>query len=117
MNSTVLIISEERYDDVGPDDDEGKPEWQYSGFNYWIAVGAQVFEVQVDDNEPGGALVVRPLDALTLKEARQLVDYIVSVMGRDIIEFYDPAGRRYRSIEPQTLEYKTPPKERGMRDL
>ena len=100
--SPAHIFKETRYDAIEDDEDEFP-----SGIVYEIIVGERSFVVRASDNEPGGAVVVRPFDANVLPESRELVDFIVAKLGREIIDVYSSAERRYRSIDLRTLAFKT----------
>lgn len=99
--SSAHILKETRYDAVEVDEDDIP-----GGVSYKIAVGSREFEVRTSDNEPGGAVVVRPSDANLLPESRELIDFIVSTLGREIIEVHSSAEGRYRTVDVSTLAFK-----------
>ncbi len=95
------ILKETRFDAVEADEEEIG-----GSVTYEIEVGSRKFEVRAFDDEPGGATISKPGDAHTLPEARDLIDFIVSVIGREIIQVYSSADGRYRTIDTQKLELK-----------
>jgi hypothetical protein len=99
--SSPRILKETRFDAVGDGEEQTA-----GSIIYEIEVGMRQFEVRAFDDEPGGAMVSKPSDAHALAEARSLVDFVVSTIGRDIIQVYSGAEGRYRTIDNQKLEFK-----------
>lgn len=97
------IVAQARSETIELDDGQEIP----GCIRYEIAVGDRLFEIRAYDNEPGGASVSRPSDANLLPEARELVDFIVSVLGREIIDVYSSADGAVRRIDNKTLAFKT----------
>jgi hypothetical protein len=101
----VTITYKERFDDVGPQDADGRYEYAYRGFEYQIAVDVAVFEVRTYDDEPAVATILKPTTARTSPHARQLVEFIIRTLDCDTVQFYCHAAGTYRPIDLQTLEF------------
>jgi hypothetical protein len=99
------ITSEERFDDVAPENSDGTVDYAYRGFNYVITIDERVFQVRTYDDEPGIATVIGPTDARTQPEARALVQFITSTLNCTGIQFYCGPIGTYRPVEIQTLEF------------
>lgn len=85
-------------------DADGFYDYVYRGYYYEIAVGERVFHIRTYDDEPGVATVVKPIDALTSPDVRQLVDFITTTLGCAQTKFYAPDGG-YRCVDIRTLEF------------
>ena len=71
----ITIRNKQRFEDIGEQGAAGFYDYVYRGFNYEIATGEREFYVRTYDDEPGIATVVKPTNALTSSDARQLVDF------------------------------------------
>src|SRR5687768_11766652 len=100
----ITIKNKQRFDDIGEQDAAGFYDNVYRGFNYDIAAGERVFYVRTYDDEPGIATVVKPMNARTCCEVRQLVDFLIATLGCTGIKFYAPDGG-YRLVDIRTLEF------------
>ena len=101
----VSITYKERFDDVGPQDTEGRYEYAYRGFEYRIAVDDALFEVRTYDDEPGVAIILKPTRARTSPRARELVDFITRTLNCDTVQFYCHAVGHYRAVDLKTFEF------------
>jgi len=98
---TPRILKETRFEAVEADEEEIA-----GSVTYEVEVGARTFEVRAFDDEPGGATVSKPSDAHTLPESRDLIDFVVAVIGREIVQVYSSADGHYRTIDNRKLEFK-----------
>jgi hypothetical protein len=96
--STKFHITKTRFDDVLPD-------VSYHGFNYSVTIGDAVFSVRSYDDTPGEFTVISPASARQSPQARQLVDYLISELGCQRVQFYFGASGTYRAVDLQTLEF------------
>ena len=101
----MIYISKEKFDDPAPD-------FSGRGFNFSITIGDVVFKVRNYSDMPGEFTVVSPKEARQSPQARQLVDYLGSVLGGRRMFFYDGRSETYREVNLQTLNfsaYEKPP--------
>jgi hypothetical protein len=95
----LIYISKKQFDDSTGD-------FTCRGFNFAITVGDMVFQVRNYHDTPGEFTVISPAAAGQSPQARQLVDYLVSVLGGQRIFFYEGRIDVYQEIDLQTLEFK-----------
>jgi hypothetical protein len=98
------IRNKQRFDDVGPMRADGFYEYVYRGYYYEIVAAERIFHIRTYDDQPGVAIVVRPTDARTSPDLRQLVDFITTTLGCAQIKLYAPNGA-YRFVDIRTLEF------------
>jgi len=96
----MIYISKERFDDWTPDS-------PCRGFNFSIVIGGIVFRVQSYIDMPGEFTVIGSKEARQSPQARQLVDYLISVLGGRRMFFYDESSETYREVDLQTLKFTT----------
>ena len=96
--STTFHTTKERFDDTGPD-------FSYRGYNYTVTIAGIDFKVRSYDNKLGEFTVIGPTSALRSLHARQLVEYLVSELGCERIQFYCGSSGTYRPVGLQTLEF------------
>jgi hypothetical protein len=72
-----------------------------------MTVGDSVFRVRNFVDKPGEFTVISPNVDRKARQIRQLVDYLVSVLGGEKMFFYDARGKMYRELDLETLEFKT----------
>lgn len=94
------IAGSERFDDV--DEDAG---YAYHGWNYEVLGANVTYRVRTYDSEPGRLTVVSPPNARVVPEARDLVTYLLSVLGGSTVLFYAPDAGSYRSVDCSSLEF------------
>jgi hypothetical protein len=100
----IIVRNKQRFDDVGEQDANGFYDYVYRGFNYELSAGEGVFYVRIYDDEPGVAIVVKPVNARATREARQLVDFITTNLACTVVRFKAPDGG-YRPVDIGTLEF------------
>jgi hypothetical protein len=98
--NAVIYVCNERFDDVTPGLICGC-------FDYSITVGDIVFKIRNYFDKPGESTVISPTAARQSPRARQLVDYLASVIGCQRVYFYDGRSDMYREVDLQTLEFDT----------
>jgi hypothetical protein len=76
------------------------------GFNFFITVGDVIFSVRHYDDLPGVSTIISPKTARQLPQARLLVDYLGSALGRSRTLFYDGSSDTYREVDVRTLDFK-----------
>ena len=81
------------------------PDVSYHGFNYSVTIGDAVFSVRSYDDSPGEFTVISPASARQSPQARQLVDYLISELGCQRVQFYFGSSGAYRAVDLQTLEF------------
>ncbi len=86
---------------------EVAPEMTCHGFNFFMTVDDVVFKVRHYDNLPGVATVIEPKESNQLSQAKSVVHYLTSVLGREMVLFYDGTSDTYREVDLETLEFKT----------
>ena len=91
-------MTKERFDDTGPD-------YSYRGFNYTLSIAGFAFKVRTYDNIPAEFIVTAPTSARQSPHARELVDYLVSELGCQRVQFYFGPSGTYRAVDMQTLEF------------
>ena len=96
--STMIHTIKTRFDDVLPD-------VSYHGFNYSVKIGDAVFAVRSYDGTPGQFTVISPASARQSPQARQLVDYLISELGCQRVQFYCGSSGTFRAVHLQTLEF------------
>jgi hypothetical protein len=97
--SAMIYLSAERFDDADSC-------FAGHGFDYSITIGDILFTIRGNLNSLGEFIVVSPLTARQSPEARQLVNYLVSVIGCQRLYFYDDWNDMYREVDLQTLEFQ-----------
>ncbi len=91
-------MTKERFDDTGPD-------YSYRGFDYTLSIAGSTFEVRTYDDAPAEFIVTAPTSAHQSPQARELVDYLISELGCQRVEFYFGPSGAYRAVDMQTLEF------------
>jgi hypothetical protein len=94
----MIYLSKEQFDDATPD-------FSGRGFNFSITIGDVAFKVRNYSDMPGEFTVVNPKEARQSPQARQLVDYLGSVLGGRRMFFYDGRSETYREVNLQTLKF------------
>jgi hypothetical protein len=84
--------------------DEGIPDYTCRAFHFSMTVGGMVFKVRNYQDKPGEFTIINP-EARQSPLARQLVDYLVSALGGQRMNFYDEQSESYREVNLQTLEF------------
>ena len=77
----MIYISKELLDDEIPD-------FTCRGFHFSITIGGIVFKVRNYSDTPGEFTIISP-GARQSPTARQLVDYLIAVLGSQRVNFYD----------------------------
>jgi hypothetical protein len=75
------------------------------GCDFVITVDSVAFKVRNSIDRPGEFTVISPKSAGKSPQVRQLVDYLVSVLGGAQILFYCEPDESYREVNLQTLEF------------
>jgi hypothetical protein len=101
----TTVLSDIRFEDIGPEDEQGQVEWAYCGRNLEVDVRGNVFLVRIYDDEPTSANVVAPPDAIQSPEAGELVRFLSSHQGLVRFLFFSSAAGSYRPVNGQTLEF------------
>jgi hypothetical protein len=96
----MIFISRKQFD--GP-----KADFSSRGFDLAFTVDGEVFQVRTYLDQPGDLTIINPKSARKSIHARQLVDYLASVLGGRRIFFYDERCEAYREIDVPTLKFKT----------
>jgi hypothetical protein len=65
-----------RFDDVGDPDPSGQVDYAYHGYNYKLSDGQSAFVARTYDDEPGEVTIISPTNALSLPQARDLVNFL-----------------------------------------
>lgn len=94
----MRIEKVDRFDDV--DYDAG---YEYRGFNYLILDGADEFLVRTYDDEPGGAMVLRPTDMATSTRLGTLVGFLQTELELTAIYLYQGETGSYAQIDLESL--------------
>ena len=76
------------------------------GFDLALTVDGEIFQVRSYLDQPGDLTIINPKSARTSIHARQLVDYLASVLGGRRMFFYDGRCETYREINVPTLKFK-----------
>ena len=96
----MIYVSNQRLE-VPADDATGR------GFDFAITVDDKVFKVRNYMDRPGEFAIINPNAARKSPQIRELVNYLVSVLGGQRMFFYNAHGGAYEEIDLQTLEFKT----------
>ena len=96
----MIQISQKPFD--GPTADFGS-----RSFDLAFTVDGEAFQVRSHLDQPGDLTIINPKSARKSIHARQLVDYLASVLGGRRIFFYDECCQCYREINVPTLKFKT----------
>jgi len=94
----MIYLSKEPFND-------GTADCPSCGFDFSITVDKTVFRVRNYLDAPGEFTVISPLAEGQSPEARQLADYLTSVLGGERMYFFDPQVDVNREIDLLTLEY------------
>ncbi len=95
----MIYVSKERFDETADS-------LTCRGFDFAITVDAVVFKVRNYLDRPGEFTVVSPKAVEKSPQVRQLVDYLVSVLGGQRMFFYDAHGEVCREVDLQALDFK-----------
>jgi hypothetical protein len=96
----VIYISKKQFGD-SPDDTTCR------NFKFALCVGGPAFQVRNEMDQPGAFTVVSPAADRKSHQVRQLVDYLVSVLGGRQMFFYNVHAGLYEEVNLRTLEFKT----------
>jgi len=96
----MKIEKVDRFDDV--DYDAG---YEYRGFNYLILGGVDEFFVRTYDDEPGGAMVLRPIDMATSTELRTLAEFLQTELEVTAIYIYKGEIGSYAQVDLESLQF------------
>lgn len=102
----VRVVEKMRFDDVAPENPDGTIEYAYQGFNLRILAGENEFIIRVYDEEPTVLCVLFPREARTMKEAKDLVEFLLQELFATEIRFYCPVLGYYRGVDPNTLRFR-----------
>ncbi len=96
----MIYLSKERFADSTGD-------FTCRGFNFSITIDDTVFKVRNYVDTPGEFTVIGPKETRQSPQARQLADYLGSVLGGRRMFFYDERSGTYREVDFQTLEFNS----------
>ncbi|WP_285409634.1 hypothetical protein [Pseudomonas sp. FR229a] len=96
----MRIEKVDRFDDV--DYDAG---YEYRGFNYLILDGVDEFLVRTYDDEPGGAMVLRPTDMAKSTRLRTLVEFLQIELEATAIYLYECETGSFTEIDLESLRF------------
>jgi hypothetical protein len=102
----LKIGDAERFEDVGDADSSGEVEYAYRGYHYRVSGGEAAFLVRTYDDRPGEITVVAPANALSLPQARELVDALVRALGVRRVSFYSHKLGYYAPIHLDSLHFE-----------
>jgi hypothetical protein len=100
-----MIREKQRFDDVGDVQPDGSVDFEYHGYNYRITIAEQEFRVRTYDDTPSEAIVISPVSAQQLPQARQLVEYLAAELGCKIVKFYYGPTGGFRAVSFDTLDF------------
>jgi len=75
------------------------------GFDFELIVDGEAFQVRLYFDQPEDLAIIKQKAARQSPKVRQLVDYLVSVLGGRRICFYNERSQTYQEINTSTLKF------------